>query len=189
MIGVDKSRVPEPMIHLLFITTLRELIHELLTSKDSYAWSTHSAPCFHQGQLRPPRRNEKPSPMSHKGKSKQDKIGRWNTGWCYFAQEIFEGKVMKVYPQNENKRVYRIFSIAVPAICDQLPPGSSTNLPEWHFKEKNWNNLGNWIWFPFVWGYMVRSLLQFVWLIKKEDLGFVLDIFCVMLVNAAFICQ
>ena len=25
---------------------------------------------------------------------------------------------------------------------------------------------------------MVRSLLQFVWLIKKENLGFVLDIFC-----------
>ena len=110
MIGVDKSRVPEPMIHLLFITTLRELIHELLTSKDSYAWSTHSAPCFHQGQLRPPRRNEKPSPMSHKGKSKQDKIGRWNTGWCYFAQEIFEGKVMKVYPQNENKQEFTEFS-------------------------------------------------------------------------------
>lgn len=38
MIDVDKSRVLEPMIHLLFITTLTELIHELLTSKDSYAW-------------------------------------------------------------------------------------------------------------------------------------------------------
>ena len=49
MIRVDKSRVPEPMIHPLFITTLTELIHELLTSKDSYAWSTHLAPCFHQG--------------------------------------------------------------------------------------------------------------------------------------------
>ena len=32
-------------------------------------------------------------------------------------------------------------------------------------------NLGKWTWFLFVWGHMVRSLPQFVWLIKKEDWG------------------
>lgn len=68
MISVDKSKVPEPMLYLLFITTLTELIHELLTSKEAYAWNTHSAPCFRQGQSRPPRGNEKPSLKSHKRK-------------------------------------------------------------------------------------------------------------------------
>lgn len=48
--------------------------------------------------------------MNHKGKSKQDKMGSWNRGWSYFAQEIFEGKMMKVYPQNENKQEFTEFS-------------------------------------------------------------------------------
>lgn len=49
MINVEKSNVPEPLPHLLFITTLKEFIHELLTAKEASALMAHSAPCFYQG--------------------------------------------------------------------------------------------------------------------------------------------
>lgn len=50
VISVGNSNVPEPKLHLLFITALKELIPQLLTTKEACALSTHSAPCFHQGR-------------------------------------------------------------------------------------------------------------------------------------------
>ena len=49
VINVEKSGIPEPLPHFLFVTTWQEFIHELLADKEASALTVHSPPCFYQG--------------------------------------------------------------------------------------------------------------------------------------------